>query len=58
MALYVIGDTHLSEGCDKPMDVFGGVWEGYREKLLESFSALQQEDLLLICGDFSWGMSL
>lgn len=58
MALYVIGDTHLSEGCDKPMDVFGGVWEGYRDKLIESFSVLQPEDLLVICGDFSWGMSL
>ena len=24
MALYVIGDTHFSEGSNKPMDVFGG----------------------------------
>ena len=26
MALYAIGDTHLSLGSDKPMDVFGGGW--------------------------------
>ena len=58
MALYVIGDTHLSEGCDKPMDVFGGAWQGYREKLLDGLSVLRDEDVLLICGDFSWGMSL
>ena len=24
MALYAIGDTHLSLRADKPMDVFGG----------------------------------
>ena len=33
MALYAIGDLHLSLGVAKPMDVFGGVWEGYTEKL-------------------------
>ena len=37
MALYTIGDTHLSLGSDKPMDVFGGAWEGYVEKLAEIF---------------------
>ena len=29
MALFVIGDTHLSLASNKPMDVFGGGWEGY-----------------------------
>ena len=28
MALYAIGDTHLSLAVDKPMDVFGGNWTG------------------------------
>ena len=28
MAVFVIGDLHLSLGTDKPMDVFPG-WEGY-----------------------------
>lgn len=32
MALYAIGDLHLSLGADKPMDVFGGPWENYVEK--------------------------
>ena len=27
MALYAIGDTHLSLGSNKPMDVFGGGWQ-------------------------------
>lgn len=58
MALYVIGDTHFSEGCEKPMDVFGGRWIGYRDKLVQGLSVLREEDTLVLCGDFSWGMSL
>lgn len=58
MALYAIGDTHLSLGSDKPMDVFGGNWEGYVEKLLAGFSHIQPEDTVVLCGDLSWGMSL
>ncbi len=58
MALYAIGDTHLSLGAEKPMDVFGGAWSGYLEKLSAGFSVLTEEDTLLIAGDVSWGMSL
>ncbi len=58
MALYVIGDTHLSLGSSKPMDVFGGAWEGYVEKLTEGLSVLTDQDTLVIAGDVSWGMSL
>ena len=58
MALYVIGDLHLSTGCDKPMDVFGGRWENYTEKLREGFSTVRPEDTTVLCGDISWGMSL
>ena len=32
MSLFVIGDTHLSFGTDKPMDIFRG-WENFEEKL-------------------------
>ncbi|MBE6914756.1 MAG: serine/threonine protein phosphatase [Ruminococcaceae bacterium] len=58
MSLYVIGDLHLSFGCDKPMDVFGGRWENYTDKLLEGFSTVGSDDTTVICGDLSWGMSL
>lgn len=58
MALYAIGDFHLSLGGDKPMDVFGGRWVNYVEKLREGFSALTDEDVTVVCGDLSWGMSL
>ena len=33
MALYVIGDSHLSLSTEKPMDIFGSRWNGYVEKL-------------------------
>ena len=43
MALYAIGDLHLSLGTNKPMDVFGGNWTGHIDKIKEekynSFSA-------------------
>lgn len=58
MALYAIGDTHLSLGGSKPMDVFGGAWEGYVEKLIKGFAQVQSEDTVVLCGDLSWGMSL
>lgn len=58
MALFAIGDTHLSLGVDKPMDVFGGAWSGYVDKLLHGFSVVKPEDTVVIAGDISWGMSL
>ncbi len=59
MALYAIGDTHLSLASDKPMDVFGGGWTGYVDKLKEGFNAtVSQGDTVVICGEVSWGMSL
>ena len=58
MALYAIGDTHLSLGGNKPMDVFGGTWENYVDKLQEGFSQVQPEDTVVLCGDLSWGMDL
>ena len=58
MSLYVIGDLHLSFGSDKPMDVFGGRWENYTEKLLDGFSTVRETDTTVICGDITWAMGL
>lgn len=58
MGLYALGDTHLSLGVAKEMDIFGGNWIGYMDKLEESLSALTEDDLFLLCGDLGWGMSL
>ena len=58
MALYAIGDLHLSLGADKPMDVFGGPWENYVEKIRLGFSALHDDDVCVLCGDIAWGMTM
>ena len=58
MALYVIGDTHLSFAKNKPMDIFGDRWADHAEKLKNGFSVLTEEDTCVICGDLSWGMGL
>ena len=58
MALYAIGDLHLSLGNDKPMDIFGEKWQGHAEKLKNGFASLTEEDLTVLCGDLSWAMNL
>ena len=58
MALYAIGDLHLALGKDKPMDVFGTVWENHAEKLKAGFAKLNSDDVCVLCGDLSWGMGL
>ena len=58
MALYAIGDTHLSLYKDKPMDIFGSKWENHAEKLKIGFSGLSEDDVCVICGDISWGMGM
>ena len=58
MALYAIGDTHLSLNSNKSMEVFGIGWENYVERLKEGFSEVQENDTVVLCGDLSWGMSL
>lgn len=58
MALYTIGDLHLSLGGSKPMDIFGDKWANHVERLRESFSHLTADDVTVLAGDFSWGISL
>ena len=59
MRIYAISDLHLSLTCDKPMDIFGGNWEGYTEKIEENWkNKVLEEDLVLIAGDISWAMKL
>ena len=58
MALYTIGDTHLSLAKDKPMDIFGEKWKNHAQKLKDGFSIVGEDDLTVICGDISWGMGI
>lgn len=57
MALYAIGDLHLSFQTNKPMDIFGGNWKGYVEKLRQALTAIEPEDTTVLLGDLSWAMN-
>lgn len=58
MALYAIGDLHLCLGAEKPMDIFGGAWVGYMDKLKEGLSVIGPEDTTVLLGDLSWALDL
>ena len=59
MSIYVIGDLHLSYGTNKPMKIFGDIWDNYEEKLKQNWiSKISNEDTILLPGDFSWGIDL
>lgn len=58
MALYAIGDLHLCLGAQKPMDIFGGAWVGYMDKLKQGFSSVTEEDTTILLGDLSWALGL
>ncbi|MBR4109863.1 MAG: metallophosphoesterase [Oscillospiraceae bacterium] len=58
MALYAIGDLHLCLGAPKPMDIFGGAWVGYMEKLKAGMSVIGPEDTTVLLGDLSWALDL
>ena len=57
MSLFAIGDTHLSFGTDKPMNVFRG-WDNYVERLETNWNNLiSEDDTVVIMGDISWAMN-
>ena len=58
MALYAIGDLHLCLGAPKPMDVFGGNWVGYMDKLKKNISVIGPDDTTVLVGDLSWALGL
>ena len=57
LKIYAISDLHLSFQVDKPMDLFGGHWTGYEQKVLEDWNAkVGADDIGIIAGDISWAM--
>ncbi len=59
MSIYAISDLHLSFGTDKPMNIFGNIWEGYEEKIKTNWKEkVKDEDTVIIPGDISWGIDL
>ena len=71
MNIFAISDLHLSfttpydpenptrSPLTKPMDVFGGAWRDYPQRLEENWRELVgPEDAVLLPGDLSWAMTL
>ena len=58
MGVYAIADLHLSLGSDKPMDVFGGRWRNYVEKIKTGWmQTVSENDTVIIPGDVSWAVT-
>lgn len=58
MAIYTIGDLHLSLGGDHSMEVFPG-WENYVERIAKNWQErVAPEDTVVLVGDTSWGLTL
>ena len=59
MKIYAISDLHISTNTDKPMDVFGGNWVGYLDKIKADWQEkVSDDDVVLIAGDISWAMTI
>ncbi len=59
MKVFSISDLHLSGCTDKPMNIFGAGWEGHLEKIKADWqSKVSDDDIVLLCGDTSWGTVL
>ena len=59
MKIFAISDLHLTNECNKPMEVFGGNWENYIEKIEVNWKKkVTDDDIILIAGDISWAMKL
>ena len=58
MSLFAIGDLHLSLDGSKSMEVFGGRWTDYQQKIERGFSLLTDDDVCVLCGDLVWGMTM
>jgi len=58
MAIFAISDLHLSFGVDKPMNVFGKIWDNYEERIKEDWlKKVKEQDTVIIPGDISWGIN-
>jgi len=59
MAVYALGDLHLSHTRPKPMDIFGSGWDNHPQKVWENWNrVVQSGDLTIVAGDISWALQL
>ena len=59
MKVFAISDLHLCISGAKPMEIFGDGWYNYQEKIKEDWNKkVDDDDVVLICGDISWAMKV
>lgn len=59
MMIYTIGDLHLSHQVNKPMNIFGSLWESHEEQVRKNWSfVVKEDDVIIMPGDFSWATYL
>lgn len=60
MTIWALADLHLAVAVPgKSMEIFGGPWIGYQQKIEENWRKLvSPEDLVLLPGDISWALRL
>ena len=59
MKVFAVSDPHLSFTADKPMSVFGAVWENHWDAIAADWlEKVGEEDVVLIPGDISWAMTV
>lgn len=57
LALYALSDLHLSLDSNKPMNVFGALWDNHHIKIKENWNKkINKDDTVLIAGDISWAL--
>ena len=55
MSIYAISDLHLSFNNNKPMNIFGEIWENYEEIIKKNWIlTVKENDIVILPGDFSW----
>ena len=58
-SIFAISDLHFSFGVNKPMNVFGAKWDNYEMKIKENWcKKVSEDDIVIIPGDISWGLTL
>lgn len=59
MKIFAISDLHLSFDTNKPMNLFGGHWDNYEEKIRSDWNLrVGENDIGIIAGDISWAMRM
>jgi len=59
MRWFALADLHLSLSGDKPMDVFGPLWQDHAGRMAEAWDArVGADDVVLLPGDLSWARTL